>query len=262
MSWLCMLLVLVRAKLSESHCSKCWDPFRSSLYHECLQGAALGCRGPQWAWALWSCLFGAGLEWVDMPMTRICAHQAVQEWALQPSQQWGGWKGCGASVSVEEDCVLGNATSVRSRGEGYVGTILHWFISLQFLCCWRAVPQVTAGTVCPKTGVSTALHSSRWGQKGHVNAAPPSLVVCCWRGRREQEEGVGGWWPLPCAQPWADMWLLRLWGEQPSPTIIYQTASVLVHHWAASDEKLTHVWQLLQTAPCFRSRRNPLAGLF
>lgn len=40
-----------------------------------------------------------------------------------------------ALVSVEEDCVLGNATSPRSRGEGYMGTTLHWFIPLQLLCC-------------------------------------------------------------------------------------------------------------------------------
>lgn len=104
-----------------------------------------------------------------------------------------------ASVIVEEDCVLGNATSVRSRGEGYTGTTLHWSIPLQFLCCWRAVPRVTAGTVCLKSGAPTALHSARSGQKGHINAAPPPIVVCCWRHRREKEEGwvAGGHCPVP-----------------------------------------------------------------
>jgi len=52
----------------------------------------------------------------------------------------------------------------------------------------------------------------------------------------ERKEGLGGWQPLSCAQPWAEMWMLKPGGEQPGQllhAIFQQSMAAAVCHWAA-----------------------------
>lgn len=88
MPWVCVLLVLVRAKLSEPHCPECWGPSRSSL--------CLNCKELHWGVGVHSglsmvILFIWGRVGVGGCVSGkdLCT-QAVQEGALQPSQQRGG----------------------------------------------------------------------------------------------------------------------------------------------------------------------------
>lgn len=70
-----------------------------------------------------------------MPVSRTRAYKASRRPNPAASPAGKRLKRMWASVRMEEDCVLGNATSARSRGEGWVGTTLHRFTSLPFLCC-------------------------------------------------------------------------------------------------------------------------------
>lgn len=97
------------------------------------------------------------------------------------------------------------------------GSSLFHFSAAEELCHRSQLAQPVSKVVSPQPCTLPG------GAKRATVPLHHHTCVCCWRGRREKEEGVGGWWPLPCAQPWADT--AQAVREQPRrllPTTVYQ----------------------------------------